>query len=116
MKTLLLLFISSLALHAAPDDFRETFADPATRLAALATLTPGTRDFFFHTALDHQLNGRGNEYADTIDAWKAATADKKKRVSKEGLAILENRRILLAYDTDPKAALAELKETLGPEV
>ena len=70
MKILLLLFIATLALHAAPDDFRENFADPATRPAALATLTPGTRDFFFHTALDHQLNGRQNEYAATIAAWK----------------------------------------------
>ncbi len=113
MKTLFLLFISSLALHAAPDDFRENFADPATRPAALAMLTPGTRDFFFHTALDHQLNARANEYAATIAAWKLAAEDKKKRVSTKGLTILENRRILLTYDTDPKDALIELTETLG---
>ncbi len=113
MKTPFLLFISTLALHAAPDDFRETFADPATRPAALATLTPGTRDFYFHTALDHQLNGRQNEYTETISAWKAASEDKKKKVTTEGLSILENRRILLSYDTAPKAALAELTETLG---
>ena len=112
MKTLFLLFITTLGLHAAPDDFRETFADPATRPAALATLTPGTRDFYFHTALDYQLNGRQNEYTETISAWKAASEDKKK-VSTEGLSTLENRRILLSYDADSKDALAELTETLA---
>ena len=42
-----------------------------------------------------------------------AAEDKKKRISTKGLSTLENRRILLTYDTDPKDALIELTETLN---
>ena len=113
MKTLLTFFISSLILHAEPNDFRELFADPETRSAALSSLTPGTRDHFFHTALNQQLQDKQNEYAATIDAWKAAAEDENNPVSTDGLAILENRRILQTYDTDPRDALVELAEIIG---
>ncbi len=113
MRTLLVLCITTLALHANPNFFRESFADPATRPAAIAILTPGTRDYFFFTALDHQLNARQKEYSETIALWKAASENKRQRISSEGLATLENRRILLSYERDPKAALSELAETLG---
>lgn len=112
MRILLILLFATLALHANPDLFREGFADPATRTAAIATLTPGTRDHFFFIALDHQLNGREKEYADTITAWKAASKTSKNPIPDSGLATLENRRILLAYDKDPKAALTELSRVL----
>jgi hypothetical protein len=107
MKSLLLLFLAALPLHANPDLFRERFADPATRPEAIAMLTPGTRDHFFHTALAHQLAGREKEYAETIKAWRAANAGKD-NVSAQGMDILESRRILTDYDRDPKAALAEM--------
>lgn len=112
MRSLFILLFATLALRANPDLFRETFADPATRATAIATLTPGTRDHFFFNALDHQLNGRAKEYADAVAAWKAASKDKKNPVATAGLEILENRRILLAYDKDPKTALAELTRVL----
>ncbi len=113
MKIPFLLFIATLGLRANPELFLENFADPATRPAALSTLTPGTRNYFFHTALDHQLNSREKEYLETISAWKASAEDKQNSVSAEGLSTLENRRILFAYEQNPKAALAELTETLG---
>ncbi|MDP4846681.1 MAG: hypothetical protein NWR51_05405 [Akkermansiaceae bacterium] len=112
MKTLLALFLAISPLAANPDSFRELFADPATRSEAIATLTPGTRDAFFFTALDHQLSGREKEYATTITAWKAAADRKKSPVSPQGMEVLENRRILLTYDRDPQAALKELTRRL----
>lgn len=108
MKNLVVFFLSILSLHANPDLFRENFADPATRPAAIATLTPGTRDHFFYTALDHQLRGRSKEYANTIAAWKAAAEAEENPVSSEGVETLETRRVLTDYDRDPKSALAEM--------
>ncbi len=108
MKSILILFLSILSIHANPDLFRESFADPATRSAAIATLTPGTRDHFFFTALDHQLGGRSKEYANTIAAWKTATETEKNPISSEGMETLEARRVLTDYDRDSKAALKEM--------
>jgi hypothetical protein len=106
---LLLCAISALAEEL---PFNELFADPQSRPAAIATLTPGTRDHFFYTALDHQLNGREADYTKAIAAWKAASELKDSRVSDSGLGTLENRRILSAYDKSPKAALDELTRVL----
>ena len=61
-KTLLCLLLACGPLLAADDFFRERFADPATRNAALAELIPATRAAYFHTALDHQLAGREAEF------------------------------------------------------
>lgn len=113
MKIPFLLLFLTLAASAAETPFNELFADPATRSAAIATLTPGSRDHFFYTALDHQLSGRDAEYAKTIAAWKAASEAKENRISDIGLGTLENRRILSAYDKSPQAALDELTRTLG---
>ncbi|MGJ8643910.1 MAG: hypothetical protein ACSHX9_10915 [Luteolibacter sp.] len=112
MKTLLALFLAISPLAANPDSFRELFADPATRAEAIATLTPGTRDAFFFTGLDHQLRGREKEYAATITAWKAATGRKKSPIPSKGMEVLENRRVLLTYDRNPQAALKELTRRL----
>jgi hypothetical protein len=112
MKTLLILFLATLAVQANPDLFRESFADPATRPAAIATLTPGTRDHFFYTALDHQLSDRAKEYADIVADWKAAAERQKSPVSSDGLKTLEARRVLKDYDRDPKAALTEMRREM----
>ncbi len=112
MKTLFLVLLTAIHLHAETPYFPELFADPSTRSEALALLTPGTRQHFFHTALDHQLAGREKEYADTINAWRTASERKEKPLSRDGLDILENRRVISSYDKNPRAALAELKELL----
>lgn len=109
MKTLLPLLLGTVVLQANPEQFRESFADPASRPAALAMLSPGTRDWYFHTALDHQLQGREQEYRQTLAAWRAATEAETRPVSDEGIDTLEIRRILKNYDQDPKSALAEWK-------
>ena len=107
MRILLLLVLGTIALQANPELFRESFADPTTRPAALAMLTPGTRDHYFYTALDHQLSGRDKDYQQTLAAWRTATEDKRNPISTEGIDTLEMRQILKSYDRDPKAALAE---------
>jgi hypothetical protein len=90
------------------DLFRERFADPATRDAALAELVPGTREAFFHAALAHQLAGREAEFSQTLAAWKAASTRQRDPVSATGMTVLENRQLLLDYQRDPQASLAEL--------
>lgn len=112
MRLLLTLLLAATPLLANPDSFRELFADPATRTSAIASLTPGTRDAFFFTALDHQLRGREKEYLATLTAWKAASDRKQSPTSPQGMEALENRRILLNYDRDPQAALKELTRRL----
>ena len=107
-KTLICLLLSCCPVIADDDTFRERFADPATRTAALAELIPGTRDAFFHTALDHQLAGREAEFRKTLADWKAAAGRKQNPVSDRGLAILENRQLLIDYRNHPQASLAEL--------
>jgi hypothetical protein len=77
-KTLICLCLATLPLHADTDTFRERFADPATRSQALAELVPGTRNFYFHTALDHQLAGRAQEFSKTLAEWQAAAERPKK--------------------------------------
>lgn len=113
-KPLILLCLATFPLHADDDTFRERFADPATRAPALAELVPGTRDFFFHTALDHQLAGRAEAFSKTLAEWKAAAERPENRVSSGGIAVLENRQLLIDYQNNPDASLAELIRRLDP--
>ena len=107
-KILLCLILAGSPLHADDDQFRERFADPATRTAALAELIPGTRTAYFHTALNHQLAGREADFATTMAEWKAASERKESPVSAESMKVLENRQILMAYQKNPVTSLAEL--------
>ncbi|RYD24462.1 MAG: hypothetical protein EOP88_00200, partial [Verrucomicrobiaceae bacterium] len=107
-KTLITLLLACSPLHADDDFFRERFADPATRTAALAELVPGTRDSYFHTALDHQLAGRVDEFNKTMAEWKTATGRKENPVSATGMETLENRRLLMDYQNNPVQSLAGL--------
>ncbi|HSP43307.1 MAG TPA: hypothetical protein VLO11_10585, partial [Luteolibacter sp.] len=112
-RPLLALCCAMLPLHADTDTFRERFADPATRSQALAELIPGTRDFYFHTALDHQLAGRLEAFEKTLVEWKAAADKPESRVSLAGMPVLENRRLLIDYQNNPAASLEELRRRLG---
>ncbi|MEO5915742.1 MAG: hypothetical protein ABIS50_16020 [Luteolibacter sp.] len=107
-KTLICLFLACGSLQADDDTFRERFADPATRRSALAELIPGSREAYFHTALDHQLAGREAEFAKTMADWKAASERKENAVSATGMQVLENRQLLMDYQKDPIHSLAEL--------
>jgi hypothetical protein len=111
-KNLLCLCLVLTPLQAADELFRERFADPATRPEALRELIPGTRDAFFFTALHQQLAGKQLDFQNSLADWKAAAERKTEPVSKQGLATLESRQLLLDYQTQPKQALAKLIERL----
>ncbi|RYD32312.1 MAG: hypothetical protein EOP87_13095, partial [Verrucomicrobiaceae bacterium] len=112
-KTLTCLMLATSCLHADEDTFREKYADPATRMAALAELIPGSRDAYFHTALAHQLAGREAEFRKVMAEWKAATERKEYPVPDHGHEVLENRQLLLAYQADPEASIEGLIRKLG---
>ena len=112
-KHLFCLLACCLPLHADDDTFRERFADPATRMASLAELIPGTRSCYFHTALAQQLAGRDAEFKQTMADWKSASQRKDSRVSADGMTVLENRQLLLDYQKSPQASLDELIRRLN---
>jgi len=115
MKTLGLILLSAvLPLAADEDTFRENFADPATREAALAELIPGTQEAYFHTALVHQLAGREREFKAVMAEWKLAGQRDREPVSLDGFRILENRQLLLNYKESPDASLSELIRRFAP--
>lgn len=106
--TLLTLLLAVAPLSADEELFLERFADPSTRSTAIAELVPGTQSAYFHTALDHQLAGRDEEFRKTMAAWKAASEQKENPVSDKSMKVLENRQLFIAYQKDPLASLVEL--------
>jgi hypothetical protein len=112
MKIPLISLLLALPLAAADLDFKEAFADPATREVALARLVPKTRDWFFHHALHHQLAGRANEFRQTLADWKAAAEAKNSGISLDGYQTLETRELLLRYEADPQKSIDALVRLL----
>lgn len=112
MKIPLISLLLALPLAAADLDFKEAFADPATREVALARLVPKTRDWFFHHALHHQLSGRANEFRQTLADWKAAAEAKDSGISLDGYQTLETRELLLRYEADPQKSIDSLVRLL----
>lgn len=101
MRKSLISLLFVLPLGAADLEFKEAFADPATRQAALSKLVPQTRDWFFYHALHQQLSGQSDAYRKTIEAWKAASSTES-LIPTDGLEILENRELLLRFDAEPR--------------
>ncbi|GAA5482930.1 hypothetical protein [Haloferula sargassicola] len=115
MKPSLLPLLAALAVLPARAEtdlgFAEKFADPATRTEALSELVPGTRDWFFHTALDQQLRGDATGFAKTLADWRAASERKQSPVDRDGLDSLATRELLLRYESDPEKCLTDLART-----
>lgn len=112
MRIPLISLLLALPLAAADLDFKEAFADPATREVALARLVPKTRDWFFHHTLHHQLAGRTNEFRQTLADWKAAAESKDSGISLDGYQTLETRELLLRYEADPQKSIDALVRLL----
>ncbi|WAC18233.1 hypothetical protein OVA24_13400 [Luteolibacter sp. SL250] len=113
-KALTCLMLATSCLHAGDEDtFLEKYADPATRMDALAELIPGSRNAYFHTALAHQLAGREEEFRQVMAEWKTATERKENPIENFGYEVLENRRLLLAYQRDPEGSVEGLILKLG---
>jgi len=112
MRIPLISLLLALPLAAADLDFKEAFADPATREVALARLVPKTRDWFFHHALHHQLAGRADAFRQTLADWKAAAEAKDSGISLDGYQTLETRELLLRYEADPQKSIDALVRLL----
>jgi len=105
-----LLFFAPPAAFAADLAFLEAFAlarSGEDRAQALSQLIPGTEDFYFFHALDHQANGRLDEVDKLLVPW----IEKHGRTQR--VLEIENRQILLAYSQDPKKSLSALRDRLG---
>ncbi|PAW69612.1 MAG: hypothetical protein B9S38_09440 [Verrucomicrobiia bacterium Tous-C4TDCM] len=112
MRIPLISLLLALPLAAADLDFKEAFADPATREVALARLVPKTRDWFFHHALHHQLAGRADAFRQTLADWKAAADAKDSGISLDGYQTLETRELLRRYEADPQKSIDALVRLL----
>ena len=113
MKSLLFGLLAAVPVLSAVPSFEEAFADPATRAEALATLIPGTRDWYFHHALHQQLSGDTEGFERTISDWQVAASRRENPVDDHGLETLANRELLLRYESDPERNLEALIDTLG---
>jgi hypothetical protein len=88
-------------------EFREAFADPATREHALTLLVPGSPEAYFHTALHQQLKGDAEGVAKTITAFRQRHPD---HPLAEQIAF---RQTLLDYAKNPKATTDDLIRRFG---
>ncbi len=88
-------------------EFREAFADPATREHALTLLVPGSPEAYFHTALHLQLKGDAEGVAKTLAAFRHRHPD---HPLADQIAF---RQTLLDYAKNPKAAIDEIVRRHG---
>ncbi len=108
----LLAALMTISLHAQELPFLEKFADPSTRKASLAELTPQTRDWFYYHALYYQMQGDENSFDETLQQWRQRSEVPIAPVSTNGLVTLQNRQMLLRSKTDPVGAAKEIATKL----
>ena len=113
MRKTLISLLLALPLGAADLDFKEAFADPATRDAAISQLVPRTQDWFFHLALSHQLSGNKEAFQKVMADWESSAEEKNSHLSLDGYKTLKNRELLLGYGDDPEKSAAGLIELLN---
>ncbi len=87
--------------------FIEKFALAPDREAVLSQLIPGSEEFYFYHALHFQNTAQAAKLKATMSEWTARFPTSEQR------KIIENRAALLAYDADPKATLAFLRDRLN---
>ncbi|PRQ04207.1 hypothetical protein ENSA5_09910 [Enhygromyxa salina] len=85
----------------------EALALASDREAALATLIPGTEDYYFHHCLEHQLRGELDEVEALLDAW-VKRHDETARVRE-----IRDRQALLSYERDPAQTLEHIRRRLN---
>ncbi len=112
MKTRLLvslLLVSAARFLCAENEigFIEKFALATDREAVLSQLIPGSEEFYFYHALHFQNTAQAAKLTATMAQWAAKFPHSEQR------KIIENRAALLAYDADPKATLAFLRDRLN---
>jgi len=72
----------------------------------LEELIPGSEDYYYYHALQYQNTGQKEKLAAVMAQWAKRFPHSPRRRT------IENRGALLAYDTDPRATLAYLRDRL----
>ncbi|HEX6811180.1 MAG TPA: hypothetical protein VF384_06135, partial [Planctomycetota bacterium] len=102
------LLTAALAAQGTPIGFEETYALAADRAQAVATLTPGSSDWFYFRCRERQGAGDLDAVQQTLAEWtRALPEDGPRRLE------IETRQALLAFTKDPAATFAFLQQRLG---
>ncbi|TVS20264.1 MAG: hypothetical protein EA424_04860 [Planctomycetaceae bacterium] len=87
--------------------YLETFALAADRQQALESLVPGSHDYYYYHVLHYQNTGQWDKVGPLLKMWEQRHRGDHRR------SVLENRQILLSYDSDPEETLAQLRRRLN---
>ncbi|MEE8451994.1 MAG: hypothetical protein V3R99_08775 [Thermoguttaceae bacterium] len=107
LTTLILASTLAAASFAGEIDYVEDFSLAEDRTVPLGQLIPGTEDFFYYHALNHQNLGQ----YDKVDALLVPWIKEHKYTAR--VREILNRQALLKYEKDPQASLEYLREQLG---
>ena len=98
---------ASLAAQGTPIGFEETYALAPDRAAAVATLIPGTDDFYYYHCRE-RLDAR--DFA-TVRSVLPVWSQRHGRTAR--VLEIENREALLSYGDDPQRTFSFLRDRLG---
>ena len=87
--------------------YLESFALAADREQALKSLVPGSQDYYYYHVLHYQNTEQWDKVGPLLKMWEERHRGDHRR------SVLENRQILLSYDSDPEGALAQLQRRLN---
>src|SRR5688500_16841080 len=85
----------------------EAIALGEDREKALASLIPGTDDYYFHLCLHRQIEGRLDEVPPLLEQWIRRHHRTQRAME------IERRQALLTYDRDPKTSGEQIQQWLG---
>jgi hypothetical protein len=102
--TLIIVSITSSLSIAGQIGYVEDFALAKDRAEALKQLIPGTDEYYYYHCLHYQNTGQKAQFSKTLKLW----LDKHKGHRTSQMYMLENRRALLQYKTDPQGTLRYL--------
>lgn len=86
--------------------FIEKFATAEDRRSALQELIPGTEEFYYYHCLYYQNEKQLGESQAVLDQWRAKFGEVA------GVAQMQARQVLLAYDGAPDATISFLRDKL----
>ncbi|MCB9883931.1 MAG: hypothetical protein H6838_00485 [Planctomycetes bacterium] len=98
---------AALAAQGTPIGFEETYALSGDRAKAVATLIPGTDDWYYYQCRERQDARDFASVRELLGPW-IQRHGRNARVLE-----IENRQALLDYDSDPERAYALLRDRLG---
>ncbi|MBT3201819.1 MAG: hypothetical protein HN350_18105, partial [Phycisphaerales bacterium] len=94
---------------AGPIGYAEDFALAKDRAEALKQLIPGTDEYYYYHCLHYQNTNQKDKFNSTFKAWLGK--HRGNRTSQ--MYMLENRRALLQYKTDPQGSLSYLQRRMN---